>query len=128
MAAVLLIRKTFLLSYGAGTLGFRKIEATTQNVKPSVYCKVLAGITKIGLGIQQLFGLKPHPIWINFGRVSLTKLDQALALTTSDAFNPFCAGLNCNDEGVYVTISRDNKSELFMWDFKISNPAALTIR
>ena len=64
----------------------------------------------------------------NFGRVSLTKLDQALALTTSDAFNPFCAGLNCNDEGVYVTISRDNKSELFMWDFKMSNPTAFTFR
>ena len=64
----------------------------------------------------------------NFGRVSYTKVDQALALTTSDAFNPFCAGLNCNDEQVYVTIARDNKSELFMWDFKMSNPAAFTLR
>jgi len=64
----------------------------------------------------------------NFGRVSMTKAEEAVALTTPDAFNPFCAGLNCNDDGLYVTIFRDNESDLFMFDFKVSNPSVFSTR
>ena len=64
----------------------------------------------------------------NFGRVSMTAVENAVALTTPDAFNPFCAGLNCNDDGIYVTIFRDNQSDLFMWDFKMTNPSIFSTR
>ena len=63
----------------------------------------------------------------NFGRVDMNALEAAVALTTPDAFNPFCAGVNCNDESIYTTIFRDNKSKLLMWDFKISNPALFSL-
>ena len=58
----------------------------------------------------------------NFGRANLTLLDEALAKDTPDAYNPFCAGINCNEEQFMTTIFRNNYSELFMADFKISTP------
>ncbi|MDC1443300.1 TonB-dependent receptor [Gammaproteobacteria bacterium] len=59
----------------------------------------------------------------NHGRANLTLLDEALAKSTSDAYNPFCAGLNCGEEAFMTTIFRNNTTELFMVDFKMSNPS-----
>ena len=60
----------------------------------------------------------------NYGRVSLTLLDQALADPNPSAFNPFCAGIECNLDQALVTIYRKNVSKLTLADFKISNPNA----
>ena len=64
----------------------------------------------------------------NHGRVDLTKLDAAIALNTSDAYNPFCAGIMpCNEEQVLTSIYRNNTTELMMVDFKMSNPNIYTL-
>ena len=57
----------------------------------------------------------------NYGRQSMTLLEQALALSTPDAYNPFCGG-NCSDESPFtINIVRGNTTQLYMWDFKMSN-------
>ena len=59
----------------------------------------------------------------NYGRQSLTLLNEALAKSTPDAYNPFCGGLGCSDETPFtLNIVRDNTTDLRMLDFKISNP------
>ena len=64
----------------------------------------------------------------NHGRVDLTKMDAALADTTPNALNPFCAGiLPCNEEQVMTSIYRDNTTELMMVDFKMSNPSVYSL-
>ena len=58
----------------------------------------------------------------NYGRQNMTLLDQALALSTPDAYNPFCGG-GCSDESSFTqSIFRANTTSLYMWDFKMSNP------
>ena len=58
----------------------------------------------------------------NTNRQSLTLLNQALALSTPDAYNPFC-GPNCNDESSFtIDIVRANTTSLYMMDFKASRP------
>mgnify|MGYP001304959201 CR=1 FL=1 len=64
----------------------------------------------------------------NHGRVDLNKMDAALADTTPNALNPFCAGiLPCNEEQVMTSIYRDNTTELMMVDFKMSNPSVYSL-
>ena len=63
----------------------------------------------------------------NHGRANLTLLDAALAKSTPDAYNPFCAGLNCGEEAFMTTIFRNNTTELYMVDFKMSNPSVYTL-
>ena len=59
----------------------------------------------------------------NHGRVDLTALDAALADSTENAYNPFCAGIMpCNEEQVLTSIYRDNTTELMLVDLKLSNP------
>ena len=56
----------------------------------------------------------------NTNRQSLTLLNEALALSTPDAYNPFC-GPNCNDESSFtIDIVRANTTSLYMMDFKAS--------
>ena len=56
----------------------------------------------------------------NTGRHTMDGLDAALALSTSDAYNPFC-GPGCNDESSFLTtIFRKNTTDLDLFDFKIS--------
>ena len=58
----------------------------------------------------------------NTGRQSMTLLNEALALSTPDAYNPFC-GPNCNDESPFtIDIIRANTTSLYMMDYKTSNP------
>ncbi|MDC1149737.1 TonB-dependent receptor [Gammaproteobacteria bacterium] len=58
----------------------------------------------------------------NSGRQSLTLLNEALALSTPDAYNPFC-GPSCNDESPFtIDIVRGNSTSLYMFDFKASTP------
>ena len=58
----------------------------------------------------------------NTGRQSLTLLNEALALSTPDAYNPFC-GPNCNDESPFtIDIIRANTTSLYMMDYKASTP------
>jgi iron complex outermembrane recepter protein len=63
----------------------------------------------------------------NHGRANLTLLDAALADSTPNAYNPFCAGLNCGEEAFMTTIFRNNTTELYMVDFKMSNPSVFTL-
>ena len=63
----------------------------------------------------------------NHGRANLTLLDAALAKSTPDAYNPFCAGLNCGEEAFMTTIFRNNTTELYMVDFKMSNPSVYSM-
>ena len=56
----------------------------------------------------------------NTGRHTMDGLDAALALSTPDAYNPFC-GPGCNDESSFLTtIFRINTTDLYLFDFKIS--------
>jgi len=58
----------------------------------------------------------------NYGRQSLTLLNQALAKSTPDAYNPFCGGYGCSDESPFtVTIVRANTTSLVLADFKMTN-------
>ena len=64
----------------------------------------------------------------NGGRKDMTALDAALADSTPNAFNPFCNwGSNCNEEQFTMTIFRENSSDLYMWDLKMSNPEVFTL-
>ena len=63
----------------------------------------------------------------NFGRVNMNSLDAALALDTPDAYNPFCATVNCNEDQFMMSIYRNNTSHLYMWDFKMSNPTVFSL-
>ena len=63
----------------------------------------------------------------NFGRANMNALDAALALDTPDAYNPFCATVNCNEDQFMMTIFRNNSSHLYMWDFKMSNPSVFSL-
>ena len=52
----------------------------------------------------------------------MTLLNQSLALSTPDAYNPFCGGNGCSDESAFtIDIFRENTTELLLVDFKISN-------
>ena len=66
-------------------------------------------------------------VMLNSGRANMTLLDAALARSTSDAYNPFCAGVNCGEEEFMTTIYRNNTTELFMIDFKMSNPSVMSL-
>ena len=56
----------------------------------------------------------------NTGRHTMDGMDAALALSTPDAYNPFC-GPGCNDESSFLTqIFRINTTDLYLFDFKVS--------
>jgi iron complex outermembrane receptor protein len=56
----------------------------------------------------------------NTGRHTMDGMDAALALSTPDAYNPFC-GPGCNDESSFLTqIYRINTTDLYLFDFKVS--------
>lgn len=58
----------------------------------------------------------------NTNRMSLSLFDQNIALSTPNAYNPFCGGNGCGDETPFIIdIFRENTTELFLVDFKISN-------
>ncbi len=58
----------------------------------------------------------------NKNRQSMTLLNQALALSTPNAYNPFCGGHGCSDESPFtIDIFRENTTNLFLMDFKLSN-------
>ena len=58
----------------------------------------------------------------NKNRQSMTLLNQALALSTPNAYNPFCGGHGCSDESPFtIDIFRENTTNLFLLDFKLSN-------
>ena len=60
---------------------------------------------------------------LNTGRQSMTLLNEALAKSTPDAYNPFCGGNGCSDESSFtIDIVRINTTGLKMADFKLSNP------
>ena len=59
----------------------------------------------------------------NHGRQSMTLLNAALADSTPNAYNPFNAGLNSNEEPFTISIFRNNNTDLYMADFKMSNPS-----
>jgi iron complex outermembrane recepter protein len=63
----------------------------------------------------------------NYGRVNMNMLDAALALDTPDAYNPFCATVNCNEDAIMTSIFRNNTSSLYMWDLKFSNPNVFSL-
>ena len=70
---------------------------------------------------------KATSVMLNSGRANMTLLDEALARSTPDAYNPFCAGVNCNEEEFMTTIFRNNETDLQMVDFKMSNPSVYSL-
>ena len=65
---------------------------------------------------------------MNHGRQSMTLLDAALADSTPNAYNPFCAGIApCNEDQFTVSIYRKNSSKLSLIDFKMSNPEVFNL-
>ena len=63
----------------------------------------------------------------NHGRQSMTLLNEALADSTPNAYNPFNAGVNSNEEPFTVSIYRDNRTDLYLADFKMSNPSVYSM-
>ena len=67
----------------------------------------------------------------NHGRQSMTLLNEALADSTPNAYNPFCAGLcsgvSTNEDRFTVSIYRDNRTDLYLADFKVSNPSVYSM-
>jgi len=70
---------------------------------------------------------KATSVMLNGGRVNMTLFDAAVARSTPDAYNPFCAGVNCNEEEFLTTIYRNNTTELYMVDLKMSNPSIFSL-
>lgn len=65
---------------------------------------------------------------MNHGRQSMTLFDQAVADTTPNAYNPFCAAIApCNEEQINVSIYRKNTSKLSLLDLKLSNPEVFNL-
>ena len=63
----------------------------------------------------------------NHGRQSMTLLNEALADSTPNAYNPFCAGVGCNEEAFTVSIFRNNTTELFSADIKMTNDSVFSM-
>ena len=63
----------------------------------------------------------------NHGRQSMTLLNAALADSTPNAYNPFCAGVGCNEEAFTVSIFRNNTTELFSADLKMTNDSVFSM-
>ncbi len=63
----------------------------------------------------------------NHGRQSMTLLNAALADSTPNAYNPFCAGVGCNEETFTVSIFRNNTTELFSADMKMTNDSVFSM-
>ena len=63
----------------------------------------------------------------NHGRQSMTLLNAALADSTPNAYNPFNAGLNSNEEPFTISIFRNNNTDLYMADIKMSNPSVYSM-
>jgi len=63
----------------------------------------------------------------NHGRQSMTLLNEALADSTPNAYNPFCAGVGCNEEAFTVSIFRNNTTELFSADMKMTNDSVFSM-
>ncbi len=63
----------------------------------------------------------------NHGRQSMTLLNAALADSTPNAYNPFCAGVGCNEEAFTVSIFRNNTTELFSADIKMTNDSVFSM-
>ena len=63
----------------------------------------------------------------NHGRQSMTLLNAALADSTPNAYNPFCAGIGCNEEAFTVSIFRNNTTELFSADMKMTNDSVFSM-
>ena len=63
----------------------------------------------------------------NHGRQSMTLLNEALADSTPNAYNPFCAGVGCNEEAFTVSIFRNNTTELFSADLKMTNDSVFSM-
>ena len=63
----------------------------------------------------------------NHGRQSMTLLNAALADSTPNAYNPFCAGIGCNEEAFTVSIFRNNTTELFSADIKMTNDSVFSM-
>ena len=56
-------------------------------------------------------------------RVSNTLITAALFDSTPAAYNPFSAGVDSNIERALVDVTRDNRMEIFLADFKVTNTA-----
>ena len=63
----------------------------------------------------------------NHGRQSMTLLNEALADSTPNAYNPFNAGVNSNEEPFTISIFRNNNTDLYMADIKMSNPSVYSM-
>ena len=63
----------------------------------------------------------------NHGRQSMTLLNAALADSPPIAYNPFCAGVGCNEEAFTVSIFRNNTTELFSADLKMTNDSVFSM-
>ena len=63
----------------------------------------------------------------NHGRQSMTLLNEALADSSPNAYNPFCAGVGCNEEAFTVSIFRNNTTELFSADLKMTNDSVFSM-
>ena len=59
---------------------------------------------------------------ITHNRVSNTLMQEALADSTSAAYNPFSGGVNSNIERARIDVRRDNETELTTFDVRFSNP------
>ncbi len=60
-------------------------------------------------------------------RVSNNLIAEALFDPTPAAYNPFSGGVNSNIERALVDVTRDNKMNLYLADFKMSNQTWLTM-
>ena len=63
----------------------------------------------------------------NHGRQSMTLLNEALADSTPNAYNPFNAGVNSNEEPFTISIFRNNNTDLYMADIKTVSYTHLTL-
>ena len=59
----------------------------------------------------------------NHGRQSMTLLNEALADSTPNAYNPFNAGLNSNEEPFTISIFRNNNTDLYMACLLYTSPS-----
>ncbi len=102
-----------------------RIDRPTYVKVESEQARVLAGVKGFHYGYDWESALLYTYAWAQdcFNAVSMTRLQESLARSTPDAFNPF-GGINSEQtlDAITVDSCRRAKNTLYSWDIKASRP------
>lgn len=108
------------------TITSYRFERPTRIEVKNTQVRALAGLRGFHLGFDWESALLYSKATVKDTQeaVSMTLFQQALADSTSNAYNPFCGGCNNWDklDPFYFQALRASETTLALWDFKVSRP------